>query len=147
MSKRILLVLSGVLLATAGFLLGSEKASIVHAAAPVQENSAQAYAPLHGAVPKTYGKLVAAIPDQIGTGLIFEDGDGTIRFVAMTGMKEGELPRYDTTPTHGGIPRSYGHLVAAVVNPNGTGLVFQDSEGVIRFVTITGKVESELVRN
>jgi hypothetical protein len=34
-----------------------------------------------------------------------------------------------------------------VVNPKGTGLVFEDSAGVIRFVTITGKEEGELTRN
>jgi hypothetical protein len=147
MSKRTLLVLSGALLVIAGFLLGSESTSIAHAAAPSREDSTQAYSPVHGSVPKAYGKLVAAIPDQIGTGLIFEDSDGTIRFVSMTGMKEGELARYDTTPTRGGIPRSFGHLVAAVVNPKGTGLVFEDSQGAIRFVTITGKVEGELARN
>jgi hypothetical protein len=63
------------------------------------------------------------------------------------GMKEGELARYDQTPVHGGIPKSYGHLVTAVVNSEGTGLVFEDSEGVIRFVTIAGKTEGELSRN
>jgi len=62
-------------------------------------------------------------------------------------MKEGELARYDQTPTRGGIPKSYGRLVTAVVNPDGTGLIFEDSEGVIRFVTITGKKEAELTRN
>src|ERR1700675_789554 len=76
---------------------------------------------------------------RLGTGLVFEDDGGVIRFVSMTGMKEGELARYDQTPTHGGIPKSYGRLVPAVVNSEGTGLVFEDSEGVIRFVTIAGK--------
>ena len=70
-----------------------------------------------------------------------------IRFVSMNGMKEGELARYDQTPTHGGIPKAYGHLVGAVVNPLGTGLVFEDGAGVIRMVTITGKLEGELTRN
>jgi hypothetical protein len=51
------------------------------------------------------------------------------------------------TPTRGGIPKAYGHLVSAVVNPEGTGLIFEDGDGVIRMVTITGKVESELTRN
>jgi len=37
-------------------------------------------------------------------------------------------------------------LIAAVVNPKGTGLVFEDAKGVIRFVTITGTVEGELTR-
>jgi hypothetical protein len=147
MSQRILLVLSGVLLAIAGYLYGNNEANVAHAAASGQGNSGKAYAPVRGSVPKAYGQLVAAIPDQIGTGLIFEDSDGVIRFVSMTGMKEGELARYDKAPTHGGVPKSYGHLVAAVVNPRGTGLVFEDNQGVIRFVTLTGKEEGELVRN
>lgn len=49
--------------------------------------------------------------------------------------------------THAGIPKSYGHLVAAVANPTGTALVFEDSAGVIRCVSITGKLEAELTRN
>jgi hypothetical protein len=103
--------------------------------------------PTEGAVPKSYGRLAAVIPDSIGTGLVFEDAEGTIRFVSVTGMKEGELARYDTTPTHGGIPRSYGHLVSAVVNHGSTALVFEDANGVIRFVTLTGVTEGELTRN
>ena len=136
MRNRILLVFGTALLFVAGYLVGNRSATVAYAGAPVQGN-----------VPKSYGRLVAAIPDQIGTGLVFEDEGGVIRFVSMTGMKEGELARYDQTPTHGGIPKSYGHLVAAVVNSEGTGLVFEDSEGVIRFVTITGKKEGELTRN
>jgi hypothetical protein len=136
MQKKILLVLCGALLAIAGYLCGNRQATVAHAGPPVE-----------GSVPKSYGRVAAVIPDQIGTGLIFEDKEGVIRFVSMTGMKEGELARYDGTPTHGGIPRSYGHLVGAVVNPAGTGLVFEDSDGVIRFVTITGKEEGELTRN
>ncbi len=50
------------------------------------------------------------------------------------------------TAAHGGIPRSYGHLVSAVVTPGGTSLVFEDSAGTIRFVTMAGQVESELDR-
>ena len=100
----------------------------------------------HGAVPKTYGRLAAAFPDNIGTGLVFEAPDGTIRFVSVNGMKEGELARYDQTPVQGGIPKSYGHLVTAVVNHGMTGLVFEDDHGVIRFVTLTGVTESELTR-
>lgn len=136
MRNRILCIFCGGLLAFAGYMYGSRTAIVAYAGSPTQ-----------GSVPKTYGRLVAAIPDQIGTGVIFEDNDGVIRFVSMTGMKEGELARYDQTPTHGGIPKSYGHLVAAVVNSEGTGLVFEDSAGVIRFVTITGKEEGELTRN
>lgn len=109
-------MIEAALLAIASYALGNKTATIAYAGPPGQ-----------GSVPKSYGRLVTAIPDQIGTGLIFEDTDGVIRFVSMTGMKEGELARYDHTPTHGGIPRSYGHLVAAVVNPTGTGLVFEDS--------------------
>lgn len=107
---------------------------------------AYAGAPTQGTVPKTYGRLVAAIADSIGTGLVFEDAEGVIRFVSVTGMKEGELGRYETTPTQGGIPKSYGHLVSAVVNHGSTGLIFEDAKGVIRFVTITGVTEGELTR-
>jgi len=135
MRTRILLILIAALLASAAYVLGRRTAAIAYAGSPTQ-----------GTVPKSYGRVAAAIADQIGTGLIFEDKDGTIRFVSMTGTKEGELARYDQTPTHGGIPKSYGHLVAAVVNPEGTGLVFEDAKGVIRFLTITGKVEGELTR-
>jgi hypothetical protein len=140
MRRRILLVLGCALLAISAYLFGTRKATVAYA-------GQYAGQPIQGTVPKSYGRLAAVIPDQIGTGLIFEDADGVIRFVSMTGMKEGELARYDQTPTHGGIPKSYGHLVGAVVNPTGTGLVFEDSVGVIRFVTITGKEEGELIRN
>lgn len=136
MRKRILLIISAALLLTLGYWTGGRRASVVHAGTATQ-----------GSVPKSYGRLVAAIPDQIGTGLVFEDEAGVIRFVSITGMKEGELARYDQTPTHGGIPKSYGHLVAAVVNNGTTGLVFEDSAGTIRFLTIAGKVEGELTRN
>ena len=147
MRKRILLVLGGALLATAGYLYGSRNATVAYAGPAAQDSTAKSYrTPTQGSVPKSYGRVAAAIADQIGTGLIFEDSEGIIRFVSMTGMKEGELARYDQTPTHGGIPKSYGHLVAAVVNGEGTGLVFEDSEGVIRFVTITGRKEGELTR-
>ncbi len=141
MRKRLLLVAGGALLAISGYLGGTRNTTIAHASSDYDKP------PTQGTVPKSYGRLVTAIADQIGTGLIFEDNDGVIRFVSMTGMKEGELARYDQTPTHGGIPKSYGHLVAAVVNPKGTGLVFEDSAGVIRFLTITGKKEGELNRN
>jgi hypothetical protein len=136
MGKRMFVVIGSAILLVAGYFAWSRNATVAYAGPPMQ-----------GSVPKAYGRLVAAIPDQIGTGLVFEDDGGVIRFVSMTGMKEGELARYDQTPTRGGIPKSYGHLVAAVVNSEGTGLVFEDSEGVIRFVTIAGKKEGELVRN
>jgi hypothetical protein len=112
-----------------------------------QASEAYPRTPTQGAVPKSYGRLAAVIPDSIGTGLIFEDAEGVIRFVSVTGMKEGELARYDTTPTHGGIPKAYGHLVSAVVNHGMTALVFEDVNGVIRFVTLTGATEGELTRN
>jgi hypothetical protein len=135
--RKLLLAISAALLFLAGCFLGIhlQSPNVVHAAAPAE-----------GVVPKSYGRLVAAIADRIGTGLVFEDKDGVIRFVSITGMKEGQLNRYDQTPTHGGIPKSYGHLVAAVVNGKGTGLVFEDADGVIRFLTITGEMEGELKR-
>jgi len=130
------LVLGSALLLIAGYLAGTRNATVAYAEKPTQ-----------GAVPKSYGRLAAAIPDSIGTGLVFEDAEGVIRFVSVNGMKEGELARYDSTPTHGGIPRSYGHLVSAVVNHGATALVFEDANGVIRFVTLTGVTEGELTRN
>jgi hypothetical protein len=136
MRKRILFVLGTALLFAAGYLVGNKSATVAHAETPTR-----------GSVPKSYGRLVTAIADQIGTGLVFEGSDGVIRFVSITGMKEGELARYDQAPTQGGIPKSYGRLVTAVVNSEGTGLIFEDSEGVIRFVTIAGKKEGELTRN
>jgi hypothetical protein len=142
MHKRMLLVLGSGLLLIAGYLAGTRNATVAFAQAPSYSHRAT-----QGEVPKSYGKLVAAIADSIGTGLVFEDAEGVIRFVSITGMKEGELARYEGTPTHGGIPRSYGHLVSAVVNNGATGLVFEDAKGVIRFVTITGVTEGELTRN
>jgi len=136
MRKSSVFVLAGALLFVAGYLIGNRNATVAYAGSPTQ-----------GTVPKSYGRLVTAIADQMGTGLVFEDSGGVIRFVSITGMKEGELARYDQTPTRGGIPKSYGRLVTAVVNSEGTGLIFEDSEGVIRFVTIAGKKEGELTRN
>jgi hypothetical protein len=136
MRKRMLIVLGSGLLLLAGYFAGTHKPAIAYAGEPTQ-----------GVVPKAYGKLVTAIPDSIGTGLVFEDAEGTVRFVSVTGMKEGELARYDSLPTRGGIPKSYGHLVTAVVNHGATGLVFEDSKGVIRFVTLTGETEKELTRD
>jgi hypothetical protein len=135
-------VITAAVLILSGYLLGSKHAMIVHAA-----QDAPTYGPVQGTVPKSYGRVAAVIADQIGTGLVFEDAEGIIRFVSMTGMKEGELARYDGSPTHGGIPKSYGHLTGAVVNPKGTALIFEDTAGVIRFVTIAGKLEGELTRN
>jgi hypothetical protein len=149
MRNRILFVLGAALLAFAGYLLGNKTAAVAYAAPTPQYSSNPTHpvdTPSQGSVPKSYGRLAAAIADQIGTGLVFEDKDGVIRFVSMTGMMEGQLARYDKTPTHGGIPKSYGHLVTAVVNGNNTGLVFEDAQGVIRFLTITGTKEGELTR-
>ena len=145
MRKSILFVISSALLLLAGYMIGSR--NVVAYARQQDKDAAYATPPTRGSVPKSYGRLVTAISDSIGTGLVFEDGQGVIRFVSITGMKEGELPRYDQTPTRGGIPKSYGRLVTAVVNSEGTGLIFEDSEGVIRFVTIAGKKEGELTRN
>ena len=83
MRNKALYACAAALVCAAGYLVGTWKAGVVHANAPI-----------HGNVPKSYGRLVAAIPDRIGTGLIFEDSEGVIRFVSVTGMKEGELPRY-----------------------------------------------------
>ena len=135
MQKRMLMVACVGLLVLTGYFAGLRRTSIVHA-----EN------PSPGVVPKSYGKLVTAIPDSIGTGLIFEDPQGVIRFVSVTGMKEGELARYEASPTRGGIPKAYGHLVAAVVNHGQTALVFENENGVIRFVTMAGVTEKELSR-
>jgi len=133
MRRGVLFVAGSVVLLMSGYLAGTR-------------GSTQAYEGTHGSVPQSYGRLAAAIPDNIGTGLVFEDAGGTIRFVSVTGMKEGELARYDQTPAKGGIPKAYGHLVAAVVNHGQTGLVFEDAKGVIRFVTLTGVTEGELTR-
>jgi hypothetical protein len=135
MTKRILFVSGSVVLLLCGYLAGTHSSIL-----------ADSYPALHGTVPKSYGKLAAVIADSIGTGLVFEDADGVIRFVSVTGMKEGELARYDQTPVKGGIPKSYGHLVSAVVNHGQTGLVFEDAQGVIRFVTLTGATEAALTR-
>jgi len=147
MRKRMLVVFGSALLLIAAYWAGTRNASIAYAQTPASDSETYAHAPTRGEVPKSYGKLVAAIADSIGTGLVFEDAGGVIRFVSITGMKEGELARYDGTPTHGGIPRLYGHLVSAVVNNGSTGLVFEDAKGVIRFVTITGVTEGELTRD
>src|SRR3984885_15496388 len=135
MRKRLLTIFGTALVLVAGYVAGTHNATVAHA------NATRA------TVPKSYGRLVAAIPASIGTGLGFEDAGGVIRFVSVTGMKEGELARYDRTPTQGGIPKAYGHLVGAVVNHGQTGLVFEDAQGAIRFVTITGTTEAELTRN
>ncbi len=135
MIRKIGFASAAVLLLLAGYLAGNRKSAVAFAAAPVE-----------GTVPKSYGRLVTAIADRIGTGLVFEDQEGTVRFVSITGMKEGQLARYDQKPTQGGIPKSYGRLVAAVVNAEGTGLIFEDADGTIRFVTIAGVKEGELKR-
>ena len=136
MRRSILFICAATLLLIVGYLAGNRHATVVHAAPPSQAS-----------IPKSYGRLVTAIADQIGTGLVFEDAQGVVRFVSVNGMKEGELARYDKVPTQGGIPRSYGHLVTAVVNNGMTGLVFEDAQGVIRFVTLTGVTEQELKRD
>ena len=142
MSKHICMILGSLVLAIAAYAAGAYSAGLVHAQSTEYERH-----PLSGTVPKSYGRVVAAIADSIGTGLVFEDEQGVIRFVSVTGMKEGELARYVGTPTHGGIPKSYGKLVTAIANNGSTGLIFEDKDGNIRFVTITGVVESELTRN
>ena len=136
MRTQFLLAVGSVLLLTGGYVAGAHKAA-----------QAQTYPERRATVPKSYGKLSAVIADSIGTGLVFEDAEGVIRFVSVTGMKEGELDRYDQNAIHGGIPKSYGRLAGAVVNHGQTGLVFEDAQGVIRFVSLTGITEAELARN
>jgi hypothetical protein len=144
MRQRILLIIGTALALIALSLIGAPPTSKARAQAPADYANTKT---IQGEVPKSYGRLAATFADSIGTGLVFEDTEGVIRFVSVTGMKEGELARYEGTPTHGGIPKSYGHLVGAVVNNGSTGLVFEDAKGVIRFVTLTGTLESELTRN
>lgn len=148
MKKRILLVSLAVASFFAAYSLGCHRSSIAFARTQEQDAAPQTYhTPIQANIPRGYGRLVAAIPDQIGTGLVFEGSDGVIRFVSVTGRMEGQLERYDKTPTHGGIPKAYGHLVAAVVNQKGTGLVFEDEQGTIRFLTLSGEKEAEFTRN
>jgi len=79
MRKRMLMIVGLGLLTIAGYMARMHSATVAYAAAPAR-----------GAVPKSYGKLVAAIADSIGTGLVFEDTEGVIRFVSVNGMKEGD---------------------------------------------------------
>ena len=53
MRKNILLVLAAALLTIAGYLLGNSNATITYAGPPNQ-----------GSVPKSYGRLVTAIPTR-----------------------------------------------------------------------------------
>jgi len=135
MSMRLTRIVGTAIVAIAAYLAGAQRTAAFQTQ-PMTE----------GTVPRSYGRVVTAIADSIGTGLVFEDDQGVIRFVSITGMKEGELARYDGKPTRGGIPKSYGHLVSAVVRNGNTALVFEDAQGVIRFVTITGVTEGELTR-
>jgi hypothetical protein len=135
MRNRIATVLALLCLVVAAYVVGTHHSSVVYAQSMTR-----------GTVPKSYGHIVTAIADSIGTGVVFEDEKGVIRFVSITGMKEGELARSEGSTPHGGIPKSYGRLVTAVVRNGSTGLVFEDSQGVIRFVTITGVMEGELGR-
>ena len=135
MRNRAITVLGILCLIVAAYFAGAHRTSVVYAQSMT-----------HGTVPKSYGHMVTAIADSIGTGVIFEDEKGVIRFVSITGMKEGELARTEGSAPHGGIPKSYGRLVTAVVRNGSTGLVFEDAQGVIRFVTIAGVTEGELDR-
>jgi hypothetical protein len=135
MRKRISTVLGVLCLVIGAYMVGAHHSSVVYAQSMT-----------HGTVPKSYGHIVTAIADSIGTGVVFEDEKGVIRFVSITGMKEGELARSEGSAPNGGIPKSYGRLVTAVVRNGSTGLVFEDSQGVIRFVTITGVTEGEVDR-
>ena len=81
--KNLLLLFAAVLLFVLGVVAGNHTRQVAYAKAPRQ-----------GHIPKSYGRLATAIADSIGTGLVFEDDNGVIRFVSITGMKEGELQRY-----------------------------------------------------
>jgi hypothetical protein len=72
------------LLFACGYWTGNRSASTAYAKTST----------IHGTVPKSFGRLVTAIADSIGTGIVFEDDNGVIRFVSITGMKEGQLSRY-----------------------------------------------------
>lgn len=99
MKSNIFLLAAGLLFFIAGYTVGNRGTPVARAASS------------EGVVPKSYGRLVTAIPDQIGTGLVFEDKDGVVRFVSVTGMKEGQLARYEDVPTHGGIPNPMATLL------------------------------------
>ncbi len=62
MRERMRIFLGSALLLLAGYFAGSHHTTVAYAGAPAP-----------GVVPKSYGRLVTAIPDSIGTGLIFED--------------------------------------------------------------------------
>jgi hypothetical protein len=84
MRKRILLMLASMLLFACGDWTGNQGASTAYAKTSM----------IHGTIPKSYGRLVTAFADSIGTGIVFEDDNGVIRFVSINGMKEGQLSRY-----------------------------------------------------
>ncbi len=83
LSRWIWFIFGGVILFACGYLAGSRNSNVAYAKAPMQ-----------GHVPKSYGRLATALADSIGTGLVFEDDSGVVRFVSINGMKEGELQRY-----------------------------------------------------
>jgi hypothetical protein len=115
MRKRILFVVGSVVLLIAGYVAGSHSSIFAY--------TGQDYARevSHGVVPKSYGRLAAAIPDSIGTGLVFEDTDGVIRFVSANGSDKANS-RYDR-PGARRDQKSYGHLMSAVESRNdGSGL-------------------------
>ena len=83
MRKQTLAILASCVLLAAGYIAGSRKTAVAHAAAK------------QNAVPKSYGKLVTALADSIGTGLVFEDEGGVIRFVriAVSSARIVSVPR------------------------------------------------------
>ena len=85
MKRKIAIALGGALVFATGYWSGSRAPQVVYA---------KDKPPIRGFVPKSYGRLVTAIADSIGTGVIFENEAGVIHFVSITGMKEGELARY-----------------------------------------------------
>jgi len=82
MQKRILMVVAGVLLFVAGYVIGGSRMDVAYAQAG-----------RHAGLPKSYGHVVSAVVTPGGTSLVLEDSQGTIRFVTMTGEVEGVLER------------------------------------------------------
>lgn len=71
----------------------------------------------------------------------------TLLFVAgvLVGSKRNMIVLAQN-PAHS-IPKSYGHVVSSLLTDNGAGLVFEDSQGVIRYVSLDGKLWVEIPRN
>lgn len=87
----------------------------------------------------TDDSTIATFSIQTGRSLMFLNDTPLGRFKGRSGQRHG-----DERIADGG--QLYRWVVAAVVRNGSTALVFEDSQGVIRFVTITGALEGELTR-